>query len=75
MKTISLTLPDTLDFNETEVKIILAGELYERGKLTLGQAADLCGLTKRTFIEIMGKYGFSIFSQSSDDLASDIENA
>lgn len=75
MKTITLNIPEILDFNETEIKLILAGELYERGKLSLGQAADLAGLTKRAFIEIMGKYGFSIFSQSTDDLISDIENA
>ena len=75
MKTITLNIPEILDFNETEIKLILAGELYERGKLSLGQAANLAGLTKRAFIEIMGKYGFSIFSQSTDDLISDIENA
>ena len=64
-----------LDFNETEIKLILAGGLYERGKLSLGQVADLACLTKRGFIEIMEKYGFFIFSQSTDDLISDIENA
>lgn len=75
MKTLQLNLPDNLDFNETEVKLILAGELYEREKLTLGQAADLAGLSKRAFIEIMGKYGFSIFGQSTDDLLDDLKNA
>ena len=75
MKTITLNIPEILDFNETEIKLILAEELYERGKLSLGQTANLAGLTKRAFIEIMGKYGFSIFSQSTDDLISDIENA
>jgi predicted HTH domain antitoxin len=75
MKSINIDLPSSLDINETEIKIILAGELYEREKLSLGQAADLAGLSKRAFIEIMGKYGFSIFSQSTDDLISDIENA
>ena len=55
--------------------IILAGELYEREKLSLSQAAQLTGLSTRAFIELMGKYGFSIFSKSEDDLISDIENA
>jgi len=75
MKTITLPLPDTFNLSETELKIILAGELYEREKLSLGQAAELAGLSKRTFIEIMGKYGFSLFSNSEADLLSDIENA
>ncbi len=75
MKTINLSVPDNLSYDETEWKIILAGELYEREKLTLGQAAQLAGFSKRAFIEIMGKYGFSVFSDSVDDLISDSKNA
>lgn len=73
MKTMQLNVPEGL--NEMEAKIILAGELYERERITLGQAADLAGMTKRTFIEIMGKYGFSIFGDSVDDLITDSQNA
>ncbi|HEY9005148.1 MAG TPA: UPF0175 family protein [Ohtaekwangia sp.] len=73
MKTVSIDLPENI--SETELKIILAGELYEREKLTLGQAAALAGLTKGTFIEMMGKYGFSIFGNSADDLMADVKNA
>jgi predicted HTH domain antitoxin len=73
MKTLNVNVPENL--NELELKIILAGELYEREKITLGQAAELAGLTKRTFIEIMGKYGFSIFGSSTEDLMADIDNA
>ncbi|MDZ4847428.1 MAG: UPF0175 family protein [Chitinophagales bacterium] len=72
---LQVKLPTISDLTEDEIKIILAGELYERGKLSLGQASDLAGLSKRSFIEIMGKYGFSIFSKSVDDLLSDVENA
>jgi len=39
MKTINLVIPEYVNYDETEWKIILAGELYERGKLSLGQAA------------------------------------
>jgi len=41
----------------------------------LGQAADLAELSKRAFIEILGMYGFSLFSKSEEDLLSDIANA
>jgi len=75
MRTVDLTLPEDLDISEPELKLILAGELYEREKLSLGQAADLAGLSKRAFIEIMGMYGFSLFSKSDEDLLSDIANA
>ena len=75
MKTLTITLPESVEFGELELKMILAGQLYERGKVTLGQAADIVGVSKRTFIEIMGRYGFSIFGESIDDLKSDIVNA
>jgi len=75
MKTISITLPELSGLSEFDVKIILAGELYVRERLSLGQAADLAGLSKRAFIEIIGKYGFSIFSESMDDFRLDLENA
>ncbi|HNT50835.1 MAG TPA: hypothetical protein PKK67_09620 [Cyclobacteriaceae bacterium] len=35
----------------------------------------MAGFSKRTFIELMGKYGFSVFSDSIEDLRSDIKNA
>jgi len=75
MKTLTLDIPDSVDLNEHEVKMLLAGKLYEQGKLTLGQAAQLAGLTKRAFIEVVGKYGFTIVSDSVEDLYSDIKNA
>ncbi|TVQ15102.1 MAG: UPF0175 family protein [Balneolaceae bacterium] len=75
MKTLTLDIPDSVDLNEHEVKMLLAGKLYEQGKLTLGQAAQLAGLTKRAFIEVVGKYGFTIVSDSVEDLHSDIKNA
>ena len=58
VKTLNLQVPNGFDYNEGEIKIMLAGQLYEREKLTLGQAAEMAGLSKRAFIEIMGIYGF-----------------
>lgn len=75
MQTISVQLPLFSTVSEFDAKMILAGELYTRGKLSLGQAADVAGLSKRAFIEIIGKYGFSIFSESIEDFRHDLENA
>ncbi len=55
--------------------MILATKLYERGKLSLGQAAEFVGLSKRAFMEILGDYGVSIFNYSGEDLEKDLENA
>lgn len=73
MKTLSIQIPESLD--ENEVLITLAGRLYESGKLSQGQAAALAGISKRAFIEIIGKYGISVFSESTEDFENDFNNA
>jgi len=75
MKSITIELPDSLDMPEFDLKMILACQLYQQAKLSSGQAAGLVGISKREFLESMGKYGFSIFSESIQDLRQDIANA
>lgn len=75
MKTLTINLPEAVESEEFELKMLLAGQLYERGKVTLGQAADIVGISKVTFIEIMGRFGFSMFGDSIEDLKVDISNA
>lgn len=75
MKTVTFQFPETLDIDKNEVAMIVASKLYERGKLSLGQAAELVGLSKRTFAELLGKYGVSIFNYPASDIESDIRNA
>jgi predicted HTH domain antitoxin len=75
MKTIHLNIPDTVDLDDREAKMLLASRLYEKGKLSLGQAAEMVGLSKRAFMEILGDYDVSIFNISSEDLDNDINNA
>ncbi|RZK63727.1 MAG: UPF0175 family protein [Pedobacter sp.] len=75
MKTITLNLPDSLDIDAADITMYLATGLYEQGKLSLGQAADLVGLTKRTFAELLGKYDVSLFNYPASDLSNDISNA
>lgn len=75
MRTIQLNIPEDVDLKDHDFTMIIATKLYEDGKLSSGQAAQLAGLSKRTFIELLGKYGVSVFSSSISDLHSDIANA
>jgi len=75
MKTVTFNLPDSFDLDEKEIAMLLATKLYEQGKLSLGEAADLVGLSKRTFAELLGKYNVSIFNYTSSDLSKDTKNA
>jgi predicted HTH domain antitoxin len=72
--TIELTLPKNVDVSDFEVKMIVASKLYELGKLSSGQAAELAGLSKRTFLELLGKYNVSVFGYDENELAEDLKN-
>ena len=75
MKTLTLNIPDTLDISNFEIVVILATQLYQSSKLSLGQAAEVAGLTKRAFVELLGKNKVSIFNFLKSDLTNDIANA
>jgi len=75
MKTLSLKIPEGFDIEPNELAIYVASKLYEEGKLSLGQAAEMANLTKRTFAEILGRYNVSIFNYPASDLAKDVANA
>ncbi len=50
MKTLTFNLPESVELDEKEAKTLLAAKLFEWGSLTLGQAAELSGYSKRTFM-------------------------
>jgi predicted HTH domain antitoxin len=72
---ITVNLPENVELKEFDFIVYVATKLYEDGLVTVGQAAEMSGLSKKSFIEILGKYGVSLFSESEDDLLNDIENA
>ena len=53
----------------------MAAQLYEMGKLSIGQAEHLAGYDKRAFNKILGKLGVSLFNYPIDEIDNDIENA
>ena len=75
MKVLTLNLPDNIDVDNRQLAMLVASRLYEQGKLSLGQAAEVAGLTKRTFAELLGSYDVSIFNFPASDLSKDVANA
>ena len=75
MQTLTVELPDTVNLDMQEAKMLLAVKLHERGILSLGQAAEVAGYSKRTFMELLGQYGGTLFNYSADELAQDSTNA
>lgn len=75
MKTLTLNIPDSLDVDNQDLAMLVSTRLYEQGRLSLGQAAEVAGLTIRTFAELLGKYNVSIFNFPAQDLIRDVANA
>ena len=75
MKTLTLNIPDNLELDTREAAMLLATRLYEQGKLSLGQAAEFAGYSKRTFMELLGNYNVSLFHYDKQELENDIRNA
>ncbi len=72
--TVELILPESVDVSDFEIKMIVAAKLYELGKLSSGQAAEIAGLSKRAFLEILGKYNVSVFGYDETELEHDLKN-
>jgi len=67
---IKLDLPGQI--SENEVKLFLAIKLYELEKVSLGQAGKIAGLSKETFMEILGKYQIPVFNYSPEELREEL---
>ena len=61
--------------SEAEAKFYLAVKLFEVGRLSCGQAADLAGYSKRAFMELLGKQGIPVVDYPAADLQDDVGHA
>ena len=75
MNKVILNIPENLNLKAFDLSVYVASKLYEDGLVSAGQAAEMVGISKRAFIEILGKSGVSLFSKSIEDLDKDITNA
>lgn len=67
----TLQVPESLEAEHDETARFIAAKLCEAGKLTLGQAAEMCGMQKWDFLEILGNYDVNYLDASArEDLES-----
>ncbi|MDC8000644.1 UPF0175 family protein [Aequorivita todarodis] len=66
MKKIEINIPESVD--EKKFKMEIAAFLFEKQVLSSGQAAKMIGISRREFLENVGKYGVSIFGETWEDL-------
>ncbi len=65
MTTMTIKVPEKLEKEHDETVRLIAAKLYEAGKLTLGQAAEMCGMKKWDFAEILIDYDVHYFDASA----------
>ncbi|MET3113255.1 putative HTH domain antitoxin [Pedobacter sp. CG_S7] len=70
MTTMTIQVPAALEREHDETTRLIAAKLYEAGKLTLRQAAEMCQMKKWDFAEILINYGVHYLDQSA---AEDLE--
>lgn len=51
MTAMTLQVPEALEKDHDETVRFLAAKLYEAGKLSLGEAAEMCGLKNGIFLK------------------------
>ncbi|WP_295587519.1 UPF0175 family protein [uncultured Lamprocystis sp.] len=72
---LQIAVPDFVDLDARELRLLLGATLYNQGRFSLGQGAEMAGLSKRAFMESLGRCGISAFTHSPEDLARDLANA
>jgi predicted HTH domain antitoxin len=55
-----------------ELREFLAAKLFESGRLTLGQAAEVASLPVWTFMEVLSRLGVSVINMDSEMLKDDL---
>lgn len=76
MKTVTLDLPEVafstmrMDHMEMAMEMRNAAlvKWYEMGRISQGRAAEILGLSRRAFIDLLGRYQVSPFQYTPDEL-------
>jgi predicted HTH domain antitoxin len=73
------TLPDALQRSpaefEQEARMAMAVKLFELHRLSSGQAAQLAGVDRATFLLRLNEFGASMINLPPDELAADVLHA
>lgn len=56
------------------MRFLLAVKMFELGRLSLGKAAELCGMQKMNFMGEMGRMGIPVINLDNDQIRQEIEN-
>ena len=64
------TLPPFV--SAAEGRLMMALKSFELGRLSLGQAAEVAGYSKRAFIDVLGQYDIPVADYPASELAQEL---
>ncbi len=67
---VMLDLPPSVSADEA--RLAMSVRLFEKGRLSLGQAANLAGFSKRAFIDILGREGIPVINYPAEELHKEV---
>jgi predicted HTH domain antitoxin len=73
MSQTTIAIPPSV--TEDEANLYLTMKLFEIGRFSCWQAAELAGYSKRTFMELLGKHGVAVMDYPASELQDDLGHA
>lgn len=70
---IMLTLNKNTKELSDDIKKIIAVELYNTGKLSLGKSSELANLCKADFIKLLSERGYSLFNWDNEEIEFELD--
>ena len=62
----------TKDEMEHHIRLMAALKMFELGKISSGNAAELAGMSRVDFFEACGRYRVSIFNYAAEDVKNEL---
>lgn len=59
---------------ERELRVLLAVKLFELGRLSVGQAAALCSLSRRRFMDELGALNIPVINLADDQILDELRD-
>ena len=60
---------------ERELRFLLAVKLFELKRLSVGKAAQLCGMGKLDFMDELGRMGIAVINLDDEQIRDELHNA
>ncbi|MBC7226367.1 MAG: UPF0175 family protein [Thermoflexales bacterium] len=57
---------------ERRLREMIAIQLFREGRISSGKAAELLGISKLEFVQLLARHGLSYFSETPGELAAEV---